>query len=283
MFYLQWAGVFATADDAYNYAGIENPKKNVSSDPDGKAPTKFFWDLSKNDVIVNHVSTVGDTKTEYDFAANAMKVTVTDTNNDGAVVTTPGRFVLGEEIPVKEEIKATDHPFIALRVKLGKDTLSGGWAHYRTTYSIEKYLSGDMDVSDCQVKIMAYEPTTEWQKIIIDCTADPTAAFFFEGNWSALKLDMVSENFAQAGDTVFVKWAGAFKSEEDIANYVKTTEGDASKEEETKVENEPEEKGVSVPLVIAISASAVVVLGGGAATGVILYRRKRKASKQFKS
>ena len=283
VFYLQWAGVFATADDAYNYAGIENPKKNVSSDPDGKAPTKFFWDLSKNDVIVNHVSTVGDTKTEYDFAANAMKVTVTDTNNDGAVVTTPGRFVLGEETPVQEEIKATDHPFIALRVKLGKDTLSGGWAHYRTTYSIEKYLSGDMDVSDCQVKIMAYEPTTEWQTIIIDCTADPTAAFFFEGNWSALKLDMVSENFAQAGDTVFVKWAGAFKSEEDIANYVKTTEGDASKEEETKVENEPEEKGVSVPLVIAISASAVVVLGGGAATGVILYRRKRKASKQFKS
>lgn len=275
VFYIQWAGVFASADDAYEYAGIENPKKNTSTDPDGKAPTKFFWDLSKGDVINNHVSVAGDTKFEYDFAANAMKVTVTDTNNDGAVTATPGRVVLGDKIPVNTELKATEYPFIALRVKLSKDGLTGGWAHYRTTYSIEKYLADDIDSADCQVKLLGYNPTSEWQTIIIDCTADPTAAFFFDGNWSALKLDLISEATAQEGDTVYVKWAGAFKSEKDIEDYVKLTEGNDDKPEKNDDADGKEKDKLPVVVIAIIVVAAVLVIAGGVIAGVIIFKKKR--------
>ncbi len=275
VFYIQWAGVFATADEAYAYAGIENPKKNTSSDPDGKAPTKFFWDLTKGEVINNHVSVAGDTKFEYDFAANAMKVTVTDTNDDGAVTATPGRVVLGDKIPVNTELKATDYPFIALRVKLSKDSLTGGWAHYRTTYSIEKYLAEDIDAADCQVKLLGYNPTSEWQTIIIDCTADPTAAFFFDGNWSALKLDFISEATAQEGDTVYVKWAGAFKSEKDIEDYVKLTEGNDDEAEKNDDADGKEKGKLSVVVIAIIIVAAVLVIAGGVVAGVIIFKKKR--------
>lgn len=274
VFYIQWAGVFADADAAYDYAGIENPNKNTPSDPDGKAPTKFFWDLTKSAVITNHVTTVGDTATEYDFAANAMKVTVTDTNYDGAVVTTPGRFILGEKIPVTEEIKATDYPYIAMRVKLPKETTNGGWAYFRTTYSVEKYLSGDMDASDCAVKLLDYDATSEWQTVIIDCTADPTSAFFFDGNWSALIFDTVSSATALEGDSVYVKWAGAFASESDITDYIQTTEGSSVKKTDTVVET-PEKSGLSVPAVIGIVVAAVAVIGG-VAFGAVFFIRKRR-------
>lgn len=283
VFYIQWAGVFANADEAYEYAGIENPKKNTSSDPDGKAPTKFFWDLTKGDVINNHISAVGDTKIEYDFATNAMKVTVTDTNDDSAVVTTPGRVVLGEKIPVASDIKATDYPFIALRVKLAKDTITGGWAHYRTSYSIEKYLGGDIDTSDCAVKILDYNPTSEWQTVIIDCTSDPTAAFFFDGNWNALKLDVVASATAQEGDTVFIKWAGAFKSEKDIEDYIALTEGDDT--DNDKADDTDNKKNEKFPgfIVVIIVVAAVLVVMGGAIAGIIIFKKKRTAIQQLKN
>ena len=126
---------------------------------------------------------------------------------------------------------------------------------------------------------IGYNPTSEWQTIIIDCTADPTAAFFFDGNWSALKLDFISEATAQEGDTVYVKWAGAFKSEKDIEDYVKLTEGNDD-ETEKNDDADGKEKDKLPGIVIAIIiVAAVLVIAGGAVAGVIIFKKKR-SSKQ---
>ncbi len=212
--WLEWAGLFASVEQLYAYAGI--------SDDEGEKPVPFFWDLTTEAAIERHVEAAGDTGIAYDPALKALEVSPKDTNSDGAFLNTPGKIVLGLRSPVAAKISTDDYRYLAIRVKLQRSTQKGGMATFRTTDTIQAAISGLGD-ADFSLDVLDYAETTGWQTVIIDCKSDPTAEFFFTGDWKAASFTLMDRLTVRKSDRVWVRWAGAFSSAEEIGRYVAAT------------------------------------------------------------
>ncbi len=213
--WIQWGGIFASVEEAYTFAGI---------DPE-KAPTDLFWRFDSEDAVNKPVRGAGDTKIAYDEEFDAMKITATDTDGDKFVAFTPGRIVLGAKQQIKGDYDVNEYPYVAFRVRVANKLQDGGGIYVRSTGSLDSARQGVIDSADMLIDTVNYENISNWQTIVIRWDEDPMVKFFFSGNWKQIQFNAFSEAIgaAKEGDTAWVRWAGAFKSLEDIEAYVATT------------------------------------------------------------
>ncbi len=224
--YIKWLGSFANADEAYNFAGMENPKAAYSlPDPANKGTSPFFWDLSRQEVVAAHANVTDGTEVSFDPAESAMKLTVTDANKRGRVILTPGRFTLGVRNPMEQLHDAAELPLLALRVRRGRADMAGGWLSFRTARSIEKYMARELNSVDYAAAELRYPAGTEWQTLVLDLSALSAVTDVYAGDLSTLKLDMVAHGGAEDGDEVWVRWVGAFATMEDVKATLKAVDG----------------------------------------------------------
>jgi len=210
--WIEWAGSFKSVDEIWSYAGVN---------PDAvEAPTPIFWDFALESTMNYHVTSVGDTAVSYDDQLKAMKVEAKDMNGDGLTTLMPASFSLGKKMSVESGVAMEEYPIFALRVKLADRDLMGGMLSVASTNSKELFSSGDISSASVEVASLKYATTTNWQTIIIDYTDNPVAQMFLGGDWISMDMEMVSSVLAMAGDTVYVKWAGAFASVKDVEAYV---------------------------------------------------------------
>jgi len=228
--YIQWAGAFKNVASAQKYfdEDMGNAGGNEEDEgPDGSedtipAPTEVFWDLSSKKVIKNQVEVAGDTVVSFDTEMDAMKVVASDVNKDGAVGDTPGRFSLGTRVPLAEGLNVEEYSYIAMRVRLNKASLEGGSLYVTSTGTIQNYQDGVLSSANLQVGVLDYDPNTDWQTVVINFKDNMTASFFLTGDWMSMTLNLFGGSVL-SGDAAWLRWAGAFKSEADITDYVAAT------------------------------------------------------------
>ncbi|MBQ5841487.1 MAG: exo-alpha-sialidase [Clostridia bacterium] len=226
VFFIKWIGTFATADDAYAFAGMENPKAAYSlPDPAGKGVSPFFWDLSREEVVAAHANITDGTAVSFDSAESAMKLTVTDANKRGRVILTPGRFTLGIRNPMEQLHDAAELPLLALRVKRSRADMAGGWLSFRTARSIEKYMARELNSVDYAAAQLAYPAGTDWCTVVVDLAALADITDAYAGDLKTLKLDMIAHGGAEDDDAVWVRWVGAFATMADIKATQQAVDG----------------------------------------------------------
>lgn len=266
-FYMDWIGAFDSTGSVYKFCGM-----SVAGDKD--APTDLFFKFSSEQYINANVVALGDTQVSYDSAKKAMKVTVKDTDDDGMVVTTPGKIELGTKSSIKAGLTAENYPFIAMRVKLEKTDTKGGNLYGRTSGTVDMLKTGVLDSSDMLIKELDYKPHDEWQTVIINCLEDDTMSYFFTGDWKKIAAEFVSGDLAIEGTNVFVQWIGGFESYDDIIEYagedqpVNLIAKSGSSDKKT-VKSSP------LRIVIPVAVAAVIVIGG-VVGGIVIYRKKKR-------
>ncbi len=220
--HIKWAGAFSSVQAVYDYTGDVYVDEYV--DPNKNGPSAFMWELDNWDVIKAHVGEGDDTDAAYDDREGCMSVTAIDVDGDGALATGAGTITLGLETRIREEINVKDYPYFAMRIKLGRPGIVGSWAKYRTSYTVSEYQDDNMSSADVDFSILEYTPASSWQTIVIDC-ASGFASYTFDGTWIALNLSLFDSLYTMEEDIVYIKWAGAFKSVDEIKSYMKKTEG----------------------------------------------------------
>ena len=214
--WVKWGGAFKTLADVYAYAGM---------DPDGvEAPSDIFWKFTTEDAVKD-VEALGDTNISYDIGYGAMKIEATDKDSSGFVDVTPGRITLGSKKPIAGNYKTSDYPYLAFRVRIDKRDLEGGGVYVRSTGTVEKKNKGTITSADQMVATVDYQDMTNWQTLIFKWDDDTMLKFFFDGDWQQIQYNAFSSMIGSAleGDAVWMRWAGAFKSLEDIEAYVAAT------------------------------------------------------------
>ena len=141
-------------------------------------------------------------------------------------------------------------------------------------------ITDEMVVSDIMKKIDLEKCVTlgdykgiALEKSVMQVTNDDVNILIQE-DLAAYPVD-VTGRAAQEGDTVYVKWAGAFKSEKDIEDYVKLTEGNDDKTEKNDDADGKEKDKLPGIVIAIIIVAAVLVIVGGAVAGVIIFKKKR--------
>ena len=121
-----------------------------------------------------------------------------------------------------EQVSTDTHPMLAFCVKLSRPDLKFTVAWWRTdSYAAnnEAFHVEDANFwSNFPRSRVAYEPTTDWQLVIIDGTefVNPN----FKGNWTDIGLILMQKDAAtQVGDCVWMKWMGAFPNKESAKAY----------------------------------------------------------------
>ena len=220
--YIKWAGAFSSLQAVYDYTGEVYVEEYI--EPNKNGPSDFFWELDNWNVVKFHVGEETDTDAAYNIREGAMSVTAIDFDNDGVLAESAGTITLGLKSRIKKELNAKDYPYVAMRIKLGRPDMVGSWAKYRTTYTVSEYQNDNLEAADMDFAMLEYTPSTEWQTIVIDC-ASGFAGYSFDGKWIGLTLSLFDSLYTVEEDVMYIKWAGAFKSIDDVKAYMKKTEG----------------------------------------------------------
>ena len=275
--YVAWAGVFDNKEAAqayFDYTTKDNDDSTFEDqdDPSGvDAPTPLFWSFFTKPGV-SQVMSNGDTVLDFDSSEHAMVVEAKDTNKDGVTATTPGDIVLGAIVSIEKGLTMEDYPIFALRVKLSRDEIIGGMMNVVSAGSRESAGDGMIDSFEVDIDTMNYQPTTEWQTIVIDYRENLTAAFFSGGDWQSINLHLLDENQTLPGDKVLVQWAGAFASKADLNNYLIAV-GQYEGEDDPENPDDPSDSPKTGDTVADIALAVVFLV---TAAGATLYVRKRR-------
>lgn len=120
-----------------------------------------------------------------------------------------------------EGVSTDDYPIMAFCIKLGRPDLKFHLARWRMDRYAEmmEILGGPHTFwSIFPTLKIEYEPTTDWQLVIMDGT--PFKNPNFDGNWTDLGLVLAQKDGTlQQGDHVWLKWVGMFASVEAAKAY----------------------------------------------------------------
>lgn len=121
-------------------------------------------------------------------------------------------------------VSTDTHPIIAFYVKLGRPELKFNlcwWRMDQYAAMQEAYNIPDASYwSTFPRSVVNYQPTTDWQLVIVDGTEFVSPNF--KGNWTDLGLHLMKKDKnapLQAGDHVWLKWAGVFPNIESAKAY----------------------------------------------------------------
>ena len=195
IWWVKWAGVFESVEDVYAY--------------DGSPETPFFYDftdkeqvedvLSAGKVIVNE----GGHKNTFAYSEEnkALKATPTNSTAD------ENRFYINSTTPTI----ATEYPYAAIKIKIANANQSFHGVAPGTNHGVAG--KGALRFGYFGETLVA---TGDWQIILIDMTrineADKT---YFTGTWNSLHLKLNDSN-GSCTDGVYIQWAGAFKTIEEV-------------------------------------------------------------------
>lgn len=119
-------------------------------------------------------------------------------------------------------VSVDTHPVFAFCVKLSRPDMQFGVSWWRT----DRYAAETAPYSEVSQNYwstfprltVGYQPTTDWQLVVVDGTAFANPNF--EGNWTDIGLVLLRKDAnLQAGDHVWLKWAGAFPCRAAAENF----------------------------------------------------------------
>lgn len=150
---------------------------------------------------------------EEDAKEQALRISIADINfrEHGLV-----QFQCSSGALVKE------YPVLALCVRLSRTDMQYCFTLWRTTVSEERsdhmrgvrMLNSWMDFPKLKTQ---YEPTNEWQLVLIDMK--DCVHPHFAGAWTKLLLGLLTAGNLSVGDCVWMKWAGLFTCRETAEQY----------------------------------------------------------------
>lgn len=281
-FYIAWAGVFNNETDAtayFDYTTTENDDATFGEETDplnGETPSPVFWNFFVKSGM-KKAERKGDTYLDFDSTLSAMKVEVKDMNDDGAVGSTPGSIALGTLVPIEEGATLEDYPIFAVRVKLSRADIPGGMLRIVSALSREYLADGMLDSADLDIDILNYRATEEWQTIVIDYRNNMTASFFSGGDWKSVTLNLVDQNQVVAQDAVYLQWAGAFASVEELNNFLISINQYNDNSEGPGDNGESPQTGD--PIVSTTAAAMLITVTAAAA--LIVCRKSKKCVQKY--
>jgi len=132
---------------------------------------------------------------------------------------------------------------------------------------------GMLDSAEMDIDILNYRATEEWQTIVIDYRDNITASFFSGGDWKSVTLNLADQNQVVAQDAVYLQWAGAFTSVEDLNNFLISINQYNDSSEEPGDNGESPQTGDSL---IGATTAAILMMITAAAALIVCRKNEKK-------
>ena len=230
--WIQWAGAFATVEDAQAYFDETTPvQANISGACD------YFFDYSTSATITSgytssassaYNSPEGNSTLKYDTTAHALKVsTKTGHNTNGNV----GQVHFWPSAAVSGTVSTAEYPYFAVKIKMIKTDMvpprsasarktGGGYAAISSALQYEEKINPNQNY--------AYQAYNEdWQLMVFNASSQVSNAPY----WTDIAVSLTDIDRNQdpnlydgtAEDLAYIAWAGAFESLEKAQAYFDAT------------------------------------------------------------